>query len=116
MANEDEETVRRAIYQQLHFHQKVLQIKAPRREIFQLTTTIDGTKKIFDKTEMKNHFIEIVEDNTLNSNDPHTLEQHSTARPTSTRTFTEAAQRNAKFHDMKKKLFQKMATAKMKLL
>ena len=75
MAEEEEDTVRRVIDQQLNFHLKVLQIKPSRREMFQLTTTIDGKKIVFSKEEMMNHLIEIVETNSLDSNDLHTLQQ-----------------------------------------
>lgn len=67
MDDDDDENVRRAIFQQLNFHQKVLQVKAPRQEMFQLTTTVDGRKKVFSKEEMRIHLTKIVEANNLDS-------------------------------------------------
>eukprot|EP00057_Strongylocentrotus_purpuratus_P025028 XP_011679502.1 PREDICTED: uncharacterized protein LOC105445534 [Strongylocentrotus purpuratus] len=107
MDDDDDEAVRRAIFQQLNFHQKVLQVKAPRREMFQLTTTVDGRKKVFSKEEMKIHQTEIVEANNLDS-------LTNKDKPTTSRTFTDPTERNTKFHDLKGKLFQKMEGEKKK--
>lgn len=115
MKDEDEETVRRAIYNQLHFHQKVLQLKGP-RELFQLTTTVDGKRKVFDREEMKTHLLTIVEGNSIPSSDPNILvttakENEST---TSSRTFSHPDERNPKFLMLKEKLYNKMGTEKKK--
>eukprot|EP00057_Strongylocentrotus_purpuratus_P011916 XP_011666390.1 PREDICTED: uncharacterized protein LOC105439273 [Strongylocentrotus purpuratus] len=107
MDGEDDETVRRAIFQQLNFYQKVLQVKAPRREMFQLTTTVDGRKKVFNKEEMQIHLIEIVEANNLDSST-------NRDKPTTSRTFTDPTERNTNFHDLKGKLFEKMEGEKRK--
>lgn len=52
MEGEEEEIKQCAIYQQFTFCQKILQIKAPRREMYQLSTTTEGKRKVFS-SEMK---------------------------------------------------------------
>ncbi|XP_041475676.1 uncharacterized protein LOC121424143 [Lytechinus variegatus] len=102
MKDEDEESVRRAIYIQLCFHQRVLRLKG-QPEIFQLTTTVDGGKKTFTTQEMKEHLLMVVEGNDVSSSDPDLLVSQLTDDNQSP-----SHQRNPKFLALKGKLYHKM--------
>ncbi|XP_033117054.1 uncharacterized protein LOC117116991 [Anneissia japonica] len=65
--NNNDETVRRAIYAQLNFHQKILQAKAPLKEYFQLSRSVNGKPVKYTKQEMKTHLVEIITANDLSS-------------------------------------------------
>ena len=74
------EQIRREIFKQLVFHQKVLKSKAPQKDYFQLTTTIDGKKHTFSKEEMKEHLKAIAEVNGIvSTRDPN--EMATTSQP-----------------------------------
>ena len=64
-ATKSDEEVRRAIYAQLNFHQRVLKSTAEAKEFFQMSKTVHGKSVKFTKTEMKNHLIQIVRHNNI---------------------------------------------------
>ncbi|XP_063962848.1 uncharacterized protein LOC135155998 [Lytechinus pictus] len=101
MKDGDEESVRRAIYIQLCFHQRVLRLKG-QPELFQLTTTVDE-KKTFTTQEMKEHLFMVVEENDVPSSDPNLL----VSQLTDDNQFS-LHQRNPKSLALKGKLYNKM--------
>ncbi len=108
MEESSDEQIRRAIHKQLQFHQKVLQVKASKRELYQLTITVDGKQKKISKETMKENLIKIVELGHCGEGGEHR------EKPSTSRTFTSPSKRLSKFTEMKENLAAKRAKEKTK--
>ena len=103
-----DEEVRRAIYTQLSFHQKVLKSTVNKKEVFQLTTTVDGKQRKFTKQQMKEHLIQVV-----TGNDLETIDLEPDEPPPAVQ-YTDADTQLQKYRELKEALAVKMSDERKK--
>ena len=102
-----DDEVRRAIHAQLQFHQKILKSKSPRKECFQLTTSVDGKVKKFTKYEMKQHLMEVIAANNLPS-DPTLIQLEPASEAPRPVTYTDADTQQQSYSEVKQKMCEKL--------
>lgn len=106
-----DEQMRRIIYTQLCFMQKVLKCQGP-KELFQLT----HQGKPYSKQEMTTHLVNVVAHNNLDTNPPIDPLSVTTTQESSTSTleYTESTEQAASFQEQKEKLWKKIEEEKRK--
>ena len=106
-----DETIRRIIYTQLCFMQKVLKCQGP-KELYQLT----HQGKPYSKQEMTTHLVNVVTHNNLHTTPPTDPLSVPTTPESSTSTleYTDPTEQAASFQEQKEKMWKKIEEEKQK--